>query len=121
MPGLLAELSRAGGPEKLHLSVAIVTPGLFLENPSRPGVDSHLAFFCLGIQVLAAAFLPLKERGQGSSPWSPTEKKSGCGRAWFNPPASGAGDRWFESSHPDLGNQESGIRSQEAALVDYCI
>lgn len=54
-----------------------------------------------GIQVLAAASLALNQRGGGSSPPSPTRSHSGCRKAWFIPPASEAGDRWFESSHPD--------------------
>ena len=29
------------------------------------------------------------------------ERRSGCRRAWLHPPASGAGPRWFKSSHPD--------------------
>src|SRR5581483_1241409 len=32
---------------------------------------------------------------------APVEHCSGCRRAWLHPPASGAGPRWFKSSHPD--------------------
>ena len=91
-----------------RLSAAILTPGLWESAPSRPGVSGPLAFFITerrfddsGIQVLAAASLALNQRGEGSSPSGPTDC-SGCRRAWFHPPVSEAGPRWFKSSHPDL-------------------
>src|SRR5262249_17449392 len=46
------------------------------------------------------------QAGQVSrDPWpfslAGADGNSGCRRAWHHPPASEAGPRWFESSHPD--------------------
>ena len=65
--------------------------------------------------MLAAASLALNQRGEGSSPSGPTDR-SGCRKAWFNPPASEAGDRWFKSSHPDSRFRARGRAAQAPAF-----
>lgn len=54
-----------------------------------------------GIQVLSAAYLALNQRGDGSSPSSPTGCfKQDVGKPG-NPPVLGTGNRGFNSHHPD--------------------
>jgi hypothetical protein len=48
------------------------------------------------------AFFLFAVTGETSSPLDcVASDRSGCRRAWLHPPASDAGLRWFESSHPD--------------------
>jgi hypothetical protein len=68
------------GRDAQRVPPTAVTPDPSGRSPRRPGVTRPLAFFI----------------GRGADGHS-----SGCRRAWLHPPASGAGPRWFKSSHPD--------------------
>ena len=87
--------------------------------------------------MLAAAYLALNQRGEGSSPSGPTctrDVMAACllamqdVRVRFplgalaqdvgkpgNPPVSGTGHRGFKSHRPDSRNQEAGVRNQEGS------
>ena len=79
----------------------MVTPD-FSASICGPGVHERLAFFLgqanCGIQVLAAAYLALNQRGEGSSPSGPTEDLPWRTSPEWSSPSQGE-ERGFES-HP---------------------